>query len=156
MANRACKAIISPLPRKTPFLDIEFESGLYNASELEEEMTGKVLRDVIFDGKSLGIKAWRLYFNEVCKITNNINSKKFDKIVSENKIHKANSTYEAGKKDPIISRKAENLIEPLPIENTNYFSEGSLAANRAIVYARQLLDEFCLTDKIELEIEKKK
>lgn len=155
LSNRACKAIIAPLKRTIPFMNIEFENGTYSASDLITDMTGTSLKDVIYEDKSLGITAWRTYFNEMCNLANSKNPKQFSKIVINNIIHKANATYVANQKDPIISNNPEYLIEPLPIKNTNYYSEGSLASNRAMVYAKQLLDEFDLSDKIQLLVEKK-
>lgn len=155
MANRACKAIIPPLERTIPFMNIEFENGTYSASDTLTDMTGTSLKDVIYEDRSLNIAAWRTYFNEMCSLVNSIDKIKFSEIVTNNIIHKANSTYVANQKDPIISDNPENLIEALPIKNTNYYSEGSLASNRAMAYAKQLLDEFDLADKIQLLVEKK-
>lgn len=155
MANRACKAIIPPLERTRPFMNIEFENGTYSASDVLTDMTGTSLKDVMYEESSLGIAAWRTYFNEMCSLVNSIDNRKFSKIVTNNIIHKANSTYVANQKDPIISDNPKFLIEALPIKNTNYYSEGSLASNRAMAYAKQLLDEFDLADKIQLLVEKK-
>lgn len=155
LAKRACKAITAPLERTKPLMTIEFENGVYPASDITTDMNGSAVKDVYFKDKSLDINSWRYYFNEVCKIVYNIDSEKFAKIVSDNLIHKNSSKNKNKQKDPIISDDNTMLVEAKRIGDTNYYSEGSLSSARARVYAKQLLDIYRITDDIKILVEKR-
>lgn len=156
MANRACKAIISPLPRTTPFIEIEFEDGKYPVSDISTDMTGTELKEVFYLGNPLSISAWRIFFNQVCSILYSKDNNKFIDIVNKNKIHKAKSSHIPNVMDPIITQEKKYLIEPLQIQGTNLFSEGSLSSNRARVYVKQLLEHFNMVDDFEILVMKRK
>ena len=148
LANRACKAITPPQTRKKmqPLFTVEFENGIYPASDITTDMNGSDVKEVLYKGKPLGINSWRYYFNEICKITYKLDSEKFGKIVKENLIHKNSKKRNGNKKDPLISKNSHLLVEAKKIGNSEYYSEGSLSSERARIYAKQLLDLYGITD----------
>ena len=136
-------------------MSVEFENGLYPASDTTTDMNGSEVKDVLYKKESLGITSWRFYFNEICKIVYNIDSEKFSKIVTDNIIHKSSSKAKNSQKDPIISSKPELLVDAKKIGNTDFYSEGSLSSARARFYAKQLLDMYRITEEVEILVEKR-
>lgn len=161
IAERACCAILPPQERSKPLTIITAETGVYSANDLETNMSGAELTDVLFEKKSLGINSWRNFFNIACKIVHEKDSSKFDRIVRENLIHKATSNQNGKDKDPIIvtseqlKDNSKILRNAKQIEGTNYFSEACLSSERVRVYAKQLLDLYGITKDFELCINNK-
>lgn len=153
LAKRACNAITAPLKRTVPLMATEFENGLYPASDITTNMNGSDVKYVIYDNNILDIKSWRYYFNELCRITYELNSEKIKQIVQDNIIHKASNKYDKKQKDPIITINKNFLVEPKKIGDTEFYSEGSLSSERARIYAKQLLDIYKITDKIQICVE---
>lgn len=154
LANRACKAVTPPQARKKiqPLFTVEFENGIYPASDLITDMNGTEVREVLYNGKPLGITSWRYYFNIICKIVYTLDPEKFGKIVKDNLIHKNSKKRNSNKKDPLISKNAHLLVEAKRIGNSEYYSEGSLSSERARVYTKQLLDLYEITDSFSIYV----
>ncbi|WP_102401261.1 hypothetical protein [Haloimpatiens massiliensis] len=52
----------------------------------------------------------------------------------------------------IITQVSTLLLEAKPIGETGYFSEGVISSNRARVYAKQLMDLYGVTDRIQISV----
>jgi uncharacterized protein with ParB-like and HNH nuclease domain len=156
LAERACKATISPLARtrkyQTKNTTSEFESGIYPISDITTPMSGTVLEYVIYDNMNIEVSTWKDFIAEICKIAYKIDCKFFKEIVRDNRIHKATSKYNYPEKDPIITQNSTLLLEAKPIGETGYFSEGVISSNRARVYAKQLMDLYGVTDRIQISV----
>ncbi|WP_330364944.1 DUF262 domain-containing protein [Anaerovorax odorimutans] len=156
LAKRACKAITSPLARtrkyQTKNTTSEFEAGIYPISDITTPMSGTVLEYVIYESRNIEVSTWKDFIAEICKIAYEIDCELFKKIVRDNKIHKATSKNNYPEKDPIITQVSTLLLEAKPIGETGYFSEGVISSNRARVYAKQLMDLYGVTDRIQISV----
>jgi len=157
LAIRACKAITAPLPRTRKYrtaLD-DFEDGEYPASDVETRMENTNISHIMFEDEKYDVTAWNGYLNTICTILFNRESKKFDKIVEDNLIHKSTSRRNKNGKDPIITKDKNLLVGPYKIEGSDYYSEGTVSSMTARVYSKQLLDLFGFTDDVKLFVSKK-
>ena len=157
LADRACKAITSPLPRTRKCrtsLD-DFESGEYSASDTETKMENTYLSYITFAGEKYDVTSWNGYLNTICEILYNKDSSKFEKIVEDNLIHKSTSKRNSNGKDPIITKDKTLVVGPYLIEGTEYYSEGTVSSMSARVYSKQLLDLYGFTDDVKLFVNKK-
>ena len=68
-------------------------------------------------------------------------------------VHYTKPKYDKKQKDPIITINKNFLVEPKKIGDTEFYSEGSLSSERARIYAKQLLDIYKITDKIQICVE---
>lgn len=150
LAERACKAITSPLERERAVKKSVILGGSYIISELPENLAGTNVSAIIYNKEKIEVFSWRKLFGELCRITYNLDSKKFAQLVEENYIHKSTSKYNESRNDPIIWTDDENCNSPMQIENTNYFYEGNMSANRIGFYTKQLLEYFDLQDSVEI------
>ena len=157
LANRACKAITAPLPRTRKYrtaLD-DFEDGEYSASDIETRMENTNISHITFEGEKYDVTSWNGYLNTICKILFSKDSQKFDKIVEDNVIHKSTSRRNKNGKDPIITKDKNLLVGPYKIEDSEYFSEGTMSSMTSRIYSKQLLDLFGFTDDVKLFVSKK-
>ena len=157
LANRACKAITAPLPRTRKYrtaLD-DFEDGEYSASDIETRMENTNISHITFEGEKYDVTSWNGYLNTICKILFSKDSQKFDKIVEDNVIHKSTSRRNKNGKDPIITKDKNLLVGPYKIEDSEYFSEGTISSMTSRIYSKQLLDLFGFTDDVKLFVSKK-
>lgn len=154
MSDRACRATISPLPRKRKYqtknASEEFVSGLYSASDITTPMNGALPESIIYDNEVIEISTWKEYFAVICERVYQENSELFINTVEENKIHKATTIKNYPDKDPMISAEPDKLVTAVPVRNTGYYSEGALNANRARICAKQLLDLYGMTERIQI------
>lgn len=154
VARRACKAITPPLARIRKYQSKnstgEFATGTYLASDIVTPMTGAVPEYIVYNDNNIAISTWKEYLSKICQIACEIDAKMFEKIVQENKIHKATSTKNYPDKDPIISKDKNLLVSANKIGETGYFSEGTISSNRARVYASQVLDIYGIADNVQL------
>lgn len=157
LAERACKAITSPLPRTRKYrtsLD-DFESGEYSASDIETKMESTYISGISFDGEKFDVFSWNGYLNKICNILHRNDSVKFEKIVEENLIHKSTSKRNSKGKDPIITKDKSLLVSPYLIDGTEFYSEGTVSSMSARVYSKQLLDLYGVTEDVKLFVNKK-
>ncbi len=157
LANRACKAITAPLPRTRKYrtaLD-DFEDGEYPASDIETRMENTNILHITFEDEKYDVTAWNGYLNTICTILFNKDSKRFDKIVEDNLIHKSTSRRNKNGKDPIITKDKNLVVGPYKIEGSEYYSEGTVSSMTSRVYSKQLLDLFGFTDDVKLFVNKK-
>ncbi len=156
IAARACNAITAPIERtrkyQTKNSTNEFESGVYPISDISTPMSGAVLECIAYDNKNIEVSTWKDFLCAICEIAYDLDSDLFENIVLENKIHKATSKNNYPQKDPIITQIPNLLGEAKQISGTEYFSEGNISSNRARVYAKQLLDIFGVTDRIQISV----
>jgi len=158
IANRACAATISPLPRErlyqTKNISEEFTEGVYPITDLSTSMSGTHISAILYDEKVYAISLWKEFLQMVCTIAYDFDSNIMKKIVRENNIHKATSAKNYPDKDPIITNKPELLVSPKEIKNSGIFIEGCVSSYRARVYAKQLLDIYGISDDFQIQVEK--
>lgn len=157
LAQRACKAITSPLPRTRKYrnsLD-DFEGGEYPASDTETRMENTTISQITFEGKKYDVTSWNGYLNKICEIAFEADPEKFKKIADENLVHKSTSKRNKNGKDPIITADKNLLVGPYKISGSQYYSEGTVSSMSARVYAKQILDLFGFTDDVKLFVNKK-
>ena len=158
LTELALKHITAPLPRDRDYETVEvtddFLSGLYDAKDINFNVTGRAVKSVIFDNHPYAVGGWFELVPKVCKILYEHNKDKFDDIVRENRIHKSTfkTSYYRGK-DPIICTEEKYLISSYHLKGTEYYIESALSANRAIYYALEFMKEFGLLDSFKVEIE---
>lgn len=156
VAERACKSITPPLQRERKYQTKnttgEFEAGVYAISDISTPMSGTALEYLIYDNQNIEITTWKDFLCKVCEIAYSIDHNLFEDIVVENKIHKATSKNNFPYKDPIITEIKNLLIEAKPIGDTCYFSEGNISSDRARVYAKQLMDIYGATDRVQISV----
>lgn len=156
ISERACIAITPPQERVRKYQTNnnagEFVSGIYPISDISTPMAGTVLEYILYDNKNMEVKTWKDFLCEICKIAYDIDSSLFENIVADNIIHKATSKKNYPEKDPIITELKNLLIEAKPIGETTYFSEGTISSDRARFYAKQLLDIYGITDRIQISV----
>lgn len=159
VAGRACKAITAPMERTRKYKgkasSSEFISGIYPIDDITTPMSGTVLESIVFSDDVIEVSTWRDFFNIICKTVYEIDRKKFEKIVCDNKIHKATSSRNYPDKDPIITNTQNKVVAPQQIGDTEYYSEGALSSSRARIYAKQLLDLYELTDQFQISVNDK-
>lgn len=153
MAERACKAVTSPLPRTRNIRGIELDDGYYPISQISLNMNGMSIKKFKYGEDEFEVSAWNTFFKTICEMLNKIDSVKFAEIVSENKIHKSTKNANPNRYDPILTVNKNDLVGNKKIEGTNFFMESTLSSSRCRVYAKQLLDIYGLTDKVAIYVE---
>lgn len=158
VAERACKATISPLKRtrkcQTRNVSEEFIPGLYPLSDITTPMSNTRIQEILFDDNSvIKVNTWKDFFKTVCKIAYDYDTELFKRIADNNEIHKATSTKNYPYKDPIISTDPQKLVEAKQINNTRYYIEGCLSSMRARVFAKQLMDIYGITDAFQINVQ---
>ncbi len=156
LSERACIAITKPLERtrkyQTKNVSSDFSDGVYPISDLTTPMSGTVPELIIYEDKTFKISTWKDMLNVICSLAYNIDKNIFCDIVEKNKIHKSTSKKNYPHKDPIITENSTLLVGAIPIENSIYFTEGSISSYRSRVYAKQILDIYGITDRIQLSV----
>lgn len=156
IADRACRAITSPLERTRKYqsknANGEFVTGIYPVSDITTPMSGTSLESIVYNNKIIEVSTWKDFFNKICEIANKEDSALFERIVFENKIHKATSSRNYPGKDPIISTDVNKLVGAMKIGDTIFYSEGTISSARARIYAKQLLDIYGLTNCFEISV----
>lgn len=146
ISNRACKAILSPLPRtrkyQTKDAQTEFTPGVYSLSDLETPMEGASMEALIVNGVTYPVFSFKDLFMKVCELVYSSEPDLFKQIVEQNLIHKATSTKVKGEKDPILTTQPSKLVIPNKIDGTPYYVEAALSSKRVRVYSKALLERF--------------
>lgn len=156
IANRVCKAIISPLKRtrdyETKAPAFEFEPGIYDMSDDTTPMEGEKPSLIKFDDKEFVVTRWKDVIPTVCQILYSFDKEKFDKIVNENVIHKSTSSKINNMKDPIISKNPDLLNQPIHIKGSNYYAEGNISSGRARFFSKQLIKLYDLVGWFQIAV----
>lgn len=157
IAERACQATISPIPRtrkyQTKNASEEFTPGLYPISDISTPMGNTSITEILFENNVIKVSTWKEFLKTICSIAYNFDKLLFQKIVSDNLIHKATSKKNYPHKDPIISTQEGLLVTAKAIENTPYYVEGTISSSRARFYAKQILDIYGITDEFQINVE---
>lgn len=157
LTGLALEHITGPLPRDRDFESVEvtedFVSGVYNLKDINFRVTGRSIKSVVFEGRPYSVRGWFELVALTCKLLYEKDDKKFDEIVNQNRIHKSSfsQSYYLGN-DPIICREERYLVSPLFVEETGYYVESTLSAERAIHYTTELASEYELLDRFMVEI----
>lgn len=154
----ALKHITAPLQRDRDFESVEvtenFSSGLYNAKDINFNVTGRTIKSLIFKNIPYKINGWFELVAVTCKILYKQDKNKFMEILKQNKIHKSTFKYSYYfGNDPIICKEEKYLVSPYFLEEANCYVESTLSANRALHYALEIIKEYGLLDKFKIEIE---
>jgi len=155
MSTRACRVITKPIPRTRPIKVIaesEYLPGKYQLSDVSVSVTGASILSVEFDGRVLECLFWKDLIPLVCSQLLVKDAAKFLNIVDENSIHKSVASKKGKHKAPVLSTDKDSLVAPIKIENSNFYCEGGLSADRARHYARELALKFDLADAFTIEI----
>lgn len=160
ISTKACKYITSPLERTRSYQiknpSNEFvEEGIYSISDTTTPMEGKDIDYIIFRDNHISVSTWKEFFSKICKIAYDVDKEKFQYIVEKNQIHKNRATKNYPEKDPLITENSNLLVTAFPIKGTKYYSEGTISSNRARFYAKQLLDEYKLSNEVKICISNK-
>ena len=157
IAERACNATISPLPRtrkyQTKNASEEFTPGLYPIADISTPMGNTNITEILFENKVIKVSTWKEFLKTICFIAYSFDPNLFDKIVSDNAIHKATSKKNYPHKDPIITAQENLLVTAKSIEDTPYFVEGTISSSRARIYAKQILDIYGMTDEFQINVQ---
>lgn len=159
IADRACKATISPLERtrqyQTKGASEEFIEGLYPINDITTPMSGTHITAIIYDDNVKIVSSWNEFLKTICEVAYDLDDNTMKKIVRENSIHKATSIRNYPDKDPIVTNNPSLLLGPKEIKkDSGIFIEGCISSNRARFYAKQLLDIYGLTDEFQIHVEK--
>lgn len=156
ISTRICNAIKAPLKRsrdyETKAPAFEFEPGIYDMSDETTPMEGEKPSMIRFDDKEYPISKWKDVIPAICSILYEFDSKKFDKIVVDNIIHKSNSTKIDNVKDPILSSNKLLLNQPIKINGTNYYAEGNISSGRARFFSKQLIELYDLIGFFQIAV----
>jgi len=154
----ALQYISGPLERNRDFESVEvtedYASGIYNARDINFNVTGRNVKTIIFDNVPYSVRGWFELVAITCKILYEYNKEKFDEIVKQNKIHKSTFKYSYYfGKDPIICTEKKYLVSPYFVKEANCFVESTLSANRSMYYTLELIKEYNLLDNFKIEVE---
>ena len=154
IADRACKAIMPPLPRTRAYTAQAFDiadSGTYSIND-EINVTNSKIISLIIDSNNINVNTWRellVYASEYCY---NIDSDKFNRIVKNNDLHKSTKNKGLNDYDPILSINKCDLNTSQRLSNTEYYIETNLSANRAKEYTKELLSIYGLDENTQITI----
>ncbi len=159
IAERACKATISPLQRTRQYqikgTSEEFIEGLYPINDITTPMSGTHITAIIYDDNITSVSSWNDFLKTICELAYDLDDNIMKKIVRENNIHKATSIRNYPDKDPIITNNPALLIGPKEIKkDSGIFIEGCISSNRARFYAKQILDIYGLSDEFQIQVKK--
>ncbi len=156
IAERICKAIISPLKRtrdyETKAPAFCFEPGIYDMSDDSTPMEGEKPTLIRFDDKEYPVTKWKDVIPTICEILYDFDKDIFDKLVSDNTIHKSTSTKNENIKDPIISEDENLLNQPVKIKGSKYFAEGNISSSRARFFSKQLIELYDLIGFFQIAV----
>lgn len=143
IANRACEALTSPLERTIPVSVIpESQEDVIQFADLNTELDGTSIIGFRYEEEQYEVNSWRELLSCVCVKMYQLDPNKFDKLVSENLIHKSTRKRVVTGKDPIISTDPSKFNSSLSIQGSPYFVEGKLSSQRVRVYCKQLLEYY--------------
>lgn len=157
LSELAVKYITGPLPREKEYKTMEsgdeFIPGTYEISDPNLSVTGKSINSIIIDKDVYPVTGWFELMTVVCNILYNRDSNLLDEIVKSNRIHKSTSSqsYPLGK-DPILSIDKKYLVSPYYFEKGNFYIEQCFSADRARVYACELLKQFKLLENTKIDL----
>lgn len=156
IAERAIKAILSPLPRTRDYesskpLD-EFEAGIYPMSDLDTPMVGTRPNCIIYDGKEYAVSHWRDVLPTISKILNEYDGELYRNTAETNVLHKKTSRRALSGKDPIISKDSKLLVEGVKVSDSDYYVEGRLSEKQVRRFSKLLLEAFDLTDWFQISV----
>lgn len=154
----ALKHITGPIARKRDFETIEVTedcaSGIYNAADINFQVTGRTVKSIIFNNIPYTIKGWFELVAVTTKILFEIDADKLNEIIKQNKIHKSTFKYSYYfGNDPILCKEKKYLVCPYEVEEAECFVESCLSAKRALFYTLELIKAYNLIENFKIEIE---
>lgn len=157
LADRACKAILAPIPRTRPYSSQksfdDFVPGIYPITDLDTDMNGTDIKSVTIEGKEFALESWNQLLVKVSEYVLKIDSAKFDNIVKTNLLHKDKKSKNPPEFDPILSEDKTLVNAGKKIGASKYYAEGNIAGYRARVFANQLLQQYELADSCTITVD---
>lgn len=144
LAQRACRAILAPLPREIHLNNNAITGEAYPISDMSIYMDGSSIRNISIDGNSIAVSRWNQLLVKVSEYVIAIDSEKFSRVVNENTIHKDRKRMNPPNFDPIITTDKSLVISPKRILTTGFYVEGTISSARARYYTYLLLKEYNL------------
>lgn len=153
MAERACKAVISPKERtiSTSVIPTVTEDTIL-FTDLDSELNYSNVTGFRFGDEQYEVNTWRELLQVVCSRLYEINPNKFTKIVESNLVHKSTNKHREGEKDPIITADPSLVNSPLTVTGSAFFIEAQLSSKRVRVYCKQLLELFNVINQCSYSI----
>lgn len=159
LADRACKAILSPIPRTRAFTNQktfdDFVPGVYPISDLDTYMNGSDIKSIAIDGKEFTVDSWNQLLVKASEYVLAIDPEKFADIVKSNLLHKNKKTKNPPEYDPILSSNKSYVNAGKKISSSQYFAEGNISCSRARAFTNRLLQEYSLADSCTITVAKK-
>lgn len=159
LAERACKAILAPIPRTRSYTSQNtfdyLVPGVYPISDLDTNMSGSEIKCVTIEGKAIQLTNWNNLLVKACEYVLAIAPQKFSALVKENLLHKDKKSKNPPYYDPIISKNKDFLNVGKKIYSSEYYAEGNISSYRARFFTSQLLKHFDLIDSCTITVDKK-
>lgn len=159
LAERACKAILAPIPRTRPYTNQktfdDFVPGVYPISDLDTDMNGTDIKAVTIEGNEFGIDSWNQLLVKASEYVLKKDSAKFDDIVKTNLLHKDKKSKNPPEYDPIISENKSFVNAGKKISASKYYAEGNISCSRARFFTNLLLQQYNLEDSCTITVDKK-
>jgi len=159
LADRACKAILAPIPRTRSFTSQktfdDFVPGVYPITDLDTDMNGTDIKAVTIEGNEFGIDSWNQLLVKASEYVLKKDSAKFDDIVKTNLLHKDKKSKNPPEYDPIISENKSFVNAGKKISASKYYAEGNISCSRARFFTNLLLQQYNLEDSCTITVDKK-
>ena len=157
LADRACKAILAPIPRTRPYSSQksfdDFVPGIYPITDLDTDMNGTDIKSVTIEGKEFALESWNQLLVKVSEYVLKIDSAKFDNIVKTNLLHKDKKSKNPPEFDPILSEDKTLVNAGKKIGASKYFAEGNISCSRARFFTNQLIQQYGLADSCTITVD---
>lgn len=159
LADRACKAILAPIPRTRSYTSQktfdDFIPGVYPITDLDTDMNGSDMKSVSVNGKEISLESWNQLLVKVSEYVLTIDSAKFDNIVKTNLLHKDKKSKNPPEYDPILSENKTFVNAGKKISASKYYAEGNISCSRARFFTNLLLQQYGLADSCLITVDKK-
>jgi uncharacterized protein with ParB-like and HNH nuclease domain len=159
LADRACKAILAPIPRTRAYASQktfdDFVPGIYPISDLDTDMNGTDIKSVTIHGEEFLLDSWNQLLVKISEYVLAKDYAKFDNIVKRNLLHKDRKSKNPPEFDPILSENKVFVNAGKKIGSSKYYVEGNISCSRARFFANLLLQQYGFVDSCTIEVDKK-
>lgn len=135
LADRACKAILAPIPRTRAYASQktfdDFVPGIYPISDLDTDMNGTDIKSVTIHGEEFLLDSWNQLLVKISEYVLAKDYAKFDNIVKRNLLHKDRKSKNPPEFDPILSENKVFVNAGKKIGSSKYYVEGNISCSRA-------------------------
>lgn len=159
LADRACKAILAPIPRTRAYASQktfdDFVPGIYPISDLDTDMNGTDIKSVTIHGEEFLLDSWNQLLVKISEYVLAKDYAKFDNIVKRNLLHKDRKSKNPPEFDPILSENKVFVNAGKKIGSSKYYVEGNISCSRARFFANLLLQQYGFVDSCTIKVDKK-